>query len=200
MKPDFSEIFKIETNDIKPKRGRVLISEPFSVGDIFRRSVVLLTDYSKKDGAMGLILNKPIPEDKAEEIFLSEFNIDDLTVSVGGPVSPEKIFYLHTLNNKIIDKSIEIMPGLYFGGNFSQLKEMIIAGALPPNKVRFFAGYSGWSPNQLEDEIKRNSWLVKDIKSKEVLKVDKKIWTKQINQLEEKYKMWTLVPEDPHLN
>lgn len=200
MQNNYSKIFKIEKNSILPQTGRILISEPFSVGDIFRRSVVLLTDYSKEKGAMGLILNKFIPKQKVDKNFLKELSVNELTISVGGPVGTDKLFYVHSLNENILKGAIEIKPGLYWGGDFKQLKEKLILGEISFGDVRFFAGYSGWTPNQLENEIKQNSWLVKDITIEEVLTIDTRIWTNQINQLEGKYKLWAFVPENPQLN
>ncbi|MBN2664201.1 MAG: YqgE/AlgH family protein [Bacteroidales bacterium] len=200
MQNNYSEIFKIEKNSISPQTGRILISEPFSVGDIFRRSVVLLTDYSKEKGAMGLILNKFIPKEKVDKKFMEELSVSQITISVGGPVGANKLFYVHTLDNNKLDGAIEILPGLYWGGEFEKLKEKLIKGEISFNDVRFFAGYSGWIPNQLENEIKQNSWLVKDITIKEILTINTRIWVNQINQLEKKYKLWAFVPENPQLN
>jgi len=200
MQSNYSEIFKIESNSVAPKKGRILISEPFSVGDIFKRSVVLLTDYSEETGAMGLILNKFIPHEKVDKKFLKELSVNQLDISVGGPVGTDKLFYIHTLDNTQIDNSVEISPGLYWGGNFSQLKQKLITGETSFNNVRFFAGYSGWTPKQLENEIKNNSWLVKNITIDEIFTLDARIWTNQIKQLEKKYKLWAFVPENPQLN
>jgi len=198
MGPDFSDIFRIEANNVVPRKGRILISEPFSVGDIFRRSVVLLTEYSPKTGAMGLILNKYIPKSQINKLFLSEFNSKEIIVSVGGPMDTDKLFYVHT--NKDVEGALEIMPGIYWGGEYKQIKTKVASGELAFDEIRFFAGYSGWAPKQLENEIRKNSWLVKDVTSDEIFSVDQRMWAKQIHQLEEKYKLWTLVPEDPHLN
>ncbi len=197
---DYTKIFKIETNNVELKKGRILISEPFSVGDIFKRSVVLLTEYSKETGAMGFILNRNIPQRSIDPNFLREFPGINISVSVGGPVGADKLFYIHNFSQDIIEDSIEIMPGLYVGGNYKQLKNKLLSRKIPVQNMRFFAGYSGWQPKQLETEVDRNSWLVKDITPEEVLKIDNNIWTNQLKQLEEKYKLWTIVPKHPHLN
>ena len=197
---NYTEIFNIKTNNVELKKGRILISEPFSVGDIFKRSVVLLTEYSEETGAMGFILNRNIPKEKIDPNFLNEFLGVNISVSVGGPVGADKLFYMHNFPQDIIEESVEIMPGLYVGGNYKQLKQKLISRKISMQNLRFFAGYSGWQPKQLEAEIERNSWLVKDILPEEVLQIDENIWTNQLKQLEEKYKLWTTVPKHPHLN
>jgi putative transcriptional regulator len=200
MEADLNKIFNLSNNNVKPQKGKVLISEPFAADSIFRRAVVLLVEYSPEQGALGFILNKFIPFKDIDKEFLKELDNKHIKFSLGGPVSFDKLFYVHTLSSEIIEGSIEIMPGLYWGGKYKQLKEMILSDILSVDDVRFFVGYAGWSPNQLEDELKNNYWLVKDITVDEILNLDEELWTKQIYQLEDKYKIWTQVPENPLLN
>ncbi len=200
MKTDINKIFNIKSNNVRPQKGKVLISEPFAADSIFRRSVVLLVEYSPEEGALGFILNKFIRTEDMDKEFLEEMHNYNIKFSLGGPVAFDKLFYIHTLSSDIIEGSIEIMPGLYWGGKYSQLKDMILSKALPLDDVRFFVGYAGWSPNQLENELKNNYWLVKDITIDEIMKLDDNLWTKQVNQLEDKYKIWTQIPENPQLN
>ena len=194
-----ADIFNIKTNNIKPKTGRVLISEPFSDDEMFKRSVVLLTEYSEK-GAMGFVLNKLIENKQLNKILKKEFFGNQISVSFGGPVSLDRIFSMYVSNNNIVEGSIEIMPNLYWGGNIKHLRELITSNILTTEKVRLFGGYSGWDANQLEEELKANSWLVKDITPNEVITIDNNIWSNQVKQLEEEYKIWTLIPENPQLN
>jgi putative transcriptional regulator len=200
MSLNYTEIFGIKSNNEKPSRGKILISEPFSVGDIFRRSVVLLTEYTKENGAMGFILNKSIDDETIIKTIADDFKKEDISISIGGPVGTEQMYYIHKLSPDILEGSVEISNGLYWGGEYSNLKKLVLSGNVSLNDVRFFVGYSGWAQNQLESELKRNSWLVKDINIDEIFRNDTKMWQKQIRLLEEKYKFWTLVPEDPILN
>lgn len=200
MEPDLFEIFSLRTNNIKPNRGRILISEPFGRDDIFKRSVVLLVDYSAEKGAMGFILNKFIPGEKIDYKFLNELGNKKIAFSFGGPVGLENLFYIHTLSGDILEGSQEIIPGLYWGGEYKQLRRMIISNQISTKQIRFFAGYSGWSALQLENEIKNNMWLLKDVTTKEVLTIDEKMWSNQVAQLDEKYKIWNSIPEDAKMN
>ena len=194
-----TDIFNLKTNNISPKKGRILISEPFSNDEMFKHSVVFLTEYSKK-GAMGFVLNKFVDDKKFLEAVKKEFLGNSIDISLGGPVSLDRLFTMYVANKNIVEGSIEILPGLYWGGNLTHLRELIISDILPIENVRLFSGYSGWQENQLENEIKENYWLVKDITPTEVITIDENIWTNQIKQLEEKYKTWTLVPENPQYN
>jgi len=204
MKLNYIDIFNIRKNNKKPKEGRILISEPFLYGDIFRRSVVLITSYSKEEGTMGIILNKPIKDTKLQKRIKKElkFNELDIEVFIGGPVGTEQLFYLHKLNPQVLPESIQVKDNIYWGGNFEILKDKLINGLVKPNEVKFFVGYSGWAPGQLEDEIDdRNAWLVEEIDEDEIMNIDiENIWSKKINQLDEKYKLWSIVPEYPILN
>ena len=90
-----SDIFKIQSNNVLPSRGKILISEPFLRDATFGRSVVLLIDHTE-EGSMGLIINKQLP------IFVNdiikEFKyIENIPLYKGGPIATDTLFYLHTL-------------------------------------------------------------------------------------------------------
>ena len=80
-----------------------------------------------------------------------------LSVYYGGPVQPDTIHFLHQYAD--IPGSLEVLKGVYWGGDFDQIIEMIKTGIISPDKIRFFIGYSGWGNNQLDDEMKEKSWL-----------------------------------------
>lgn len=198
MKLDI-DFFKIEHNNVLPGQGRVLISEPSFQDKYFGRSVVLLTEHNK-DGSIGFILNKPVAL-KINEV-LKDFPEFDAKVSLGGPVNPDTIHYLHTLG-KAIPNSVKVLDDLYWGGDFDELKFLIKSGAVKNNQVRFFVGYSGWNPNQLKKEISSNYWLVAETSSENIMSTHSKstnIWEETLKQLGEKYKMWTNFPENPGMN
>jgi len=200
MEEFVAEIYKLKTNDIKPQKGRVLISEPFADDKIFRHSVVLLTDYNK-NGAMGFVLNKHISKEKIPKQLKEELpNFEEFTFSYGGPVALDQMFYIHTFDSEIVEGSYEIMPGLYLGGNYKSIKSKLLNSEIDKTQIRFFIGNSGWSPKQLDNEIKENYWLVKNIEPQDVFCYDKKIWVNQIKQMGNEYDIWTSVPENPTLN
>lgn len=195
MELDFN-IFKIEYNKVEPLRGRVLVAEPFLQDTYFKRSLVLLTEYTP-DGSIGFVLNKTL--DVAINEVIEDFPAFDATVGIGGPVSTNTIHYLHTLGD-IIPNSEHVFGNIYWGGDFDIIKEMIIAQEIHSSQIRFFLGYSGWQAGQLETELKSNSWLVTEVKPNNIMVHNTNIWKETMVTLGEKYKIWSNFPENPGLN
>ena len=194
MKVDF-DFFKINSK-LTPQKGKIIISEPFLPGNYFSRSTVLLVDYSP-NGAVGFILNKPF-ETRINELFTNFPNYMP-EVFVGGPVGNDSLFYIHTLGD-MIRGSIKVKDELYWGGNFEELKSAIATGRAKPDQVKFFVGYSGWSPGQLDDEIAENSWLVTEADIKLIMKSNQNFWLESVKNAGEHYKTWQNFPEDPNSN
>ncbi len=195
------EFFKIKTNNLAPKKGRLLISDPFASDFFFTRSVVLITEYMPREGAMGFILNKPMAEEDIPPELINEFGVNATPrIYYGGPVGTNQMFYLHKLPDTILEGSMQIMPGLYWGGDYKELVNLIKQGAVDYNDVKFFVGYSGWSPGQLESEIKRNYWVIADTQPSEILSDTHNIWRKKLKQLGPKYDLWTKYSVNPELN
>ena len=194
MKVDF-DFFKIHSK-LTPQKGRIIISEPFLHGNYFSRSTVLLVDYST-NGAVGFILNKPF-ETKIKELMtiLPDYSPE---VFAGGPVGNDNLFYIHTLGG-MIRVSIRVKDELYCGGDFDELKLAIATGKAKPDQVKFFVGYSGWSPGQLDDEIAENSWLVIESDVKLIMKSNQNFWLESVKNAGGYYEMWQNFPEDPNSN
>lgn len=193
---ELHDIFRFESNDIKPEKGRVLIAEPFLEGRYFKRSVVLLTEFSD-EGAVGFVLNKPIHLNINE--VLTDLDVFESEVFVGGPVQNNQIYYLHTVPD-LIPNSFQVFDNLYWGGDFAILKELIGSKRLKVHQIRFFAGYSGWSSGQLEEEIKENSWLVSSLEAEEIMSDNSDIWQYALNRLGGNYKLWANFPKDQNMN
>lgn len=196
MKDDL-DIFRIKTNDVPPQKGRILIAEPFLPGNYFSRSVVFLVAHSEK-GSVGFILNKEI-DFEIQEVF-PDFPEFDAKVFLGGPVATDSIYYIHKLGNQL-PGSINVLGDLFWGGDFNSLKAQIIAGAIQPDDIHFFLGYSGWDAGQLEDELKEDSWLVTDVEEAAVMHdFDDESWTDFAKKAGERYSIWEHFPENPTLN
>ncbi len=183
---------------IKPAAGRLLISEPALYDFYFSRSVVLLANHNEKEGSLGLILNKPINL-KLNEV-VQEFPTNEFPLFLGGPVHPERLFFLHTLGEKIMG-SIEILDGLFWGGQIDKLMELIDLHLVQPHQVKFFIGYSGWDPGQLDRELRENSWIVSQC-TKDLVMNDtpEKLWGAILKELGSDYAIWANYPPDPILN
>jgi putative transcriptional regulator len=196
MKPNI-DFFKIETNDIKPRKGRILIAEPFLYDFYFKTSIVLITEHND-EGTIGFVLNKPVKATIQD--IIPDFSNNKFSISLGGPVSTDSLHYLHTLGEQI-PGSIQVFDKVFWGGDFEVLKKLIEEGRADENQVRFFLGYSGWDPKQLEKELKENSWLVTNIDSQSIMNTrPDTIWRDVLGRLGPKYKMWINSPEDPSLN
>ncbi len=194
---DIENLIKIKTNNIKPGKGKLLISEPFLLDYYFKRSVVLLAEHNE-EGSFGIIMNKPVSA-KFNEIVknFSEYNAQ---LYLGGPVKNDSLFFIHTLGDRI-EGSLEIIDGLYWGGNIEAIREMIILKILNPADIRFYIGYSGWNANQLDAELKKNSWVVSRAKVEQLLNTQpNKLWSLSLQNLGKEYALWTNFPSDPSMN
>lgn len=194
---DFFEKLKFDT-PIAPTTGKILISEPFSPDDTFKRAVVLLVRHKEEEGTVGLILNKPTGINIQDAI--ASFPTFKSEIFYGGPVSPNNLYFLHTIGEKI-QGSMPVLDGLFWGGDFEQIKMMVEKGDLQPNNIRFFAGYSGWSEGQLEAEMAEKAWIVANIKSEEVMlgNFDKQ-WSRSLRKMGKQFAVMANFPSDPSLN
>jgi putative transcriptional regulator len=180
----------------KPKQGIILISEPSLHDFYFKQSVILLAEHNK-EGSFGIIINKPI-ETRINEI-LRDFPDFDAPLFLGGPVKTDSIFYVHTIDG--IDKSMKIMDGLYWGGDIDTIRKMIDLHTITENDIRFFIGYAGWNPAQLDREIKEKSWILSHTSVDEVIqKNTAKLWSTHIKNLGQDYAIWANFPADPSFN
>jgi putative transcriptional regulator len=151
-----------------------------------------------EEGSFGFVLNNYI-DVELEQIMENMPNFGG-KISIGGPVRNSNLYYIHTLGDQIED-SLEILPGVFMGGNFETLRKKLFSGEVDKNQVRFFVGYSGWSPDQLQAEIKANSWFVTDVDRETVMDTDiEYLWKVIMKKLGKKGEMISKMPEDPNLN
>jgi putative transcriptional regulator len=189
------DLFKAD-NILKPAKGRVLIAEPFLDDFYFKRSIILLTEHNQ-EGSVGFVINNQVNLKISE--LLPDFPDFDANISVGGPVSTDSVQFIHTLG-KVIPGHEEIKPGLYWGGEFDVLRNLITDGLVNKQDILFFIGYSGWSPGQLKREINDNSWIVTELPAGLIMQYNKQIWQKTLQEMGEKYKAWANFPENPTFN
>ena len=136
-------------------KGQLLLDGGALHGSFFHRTVVLICEHNA-EGAFGLVLNRSAGS-KVGEVIVADLP-DTLKFSplfLGGPVQPTALSFLHT-DNFIADANV--MPNLSLGHSLDDLVE-IGESFSPVKKVKMFAGYAGWSPGQLEGEMKRKAWL-----------------------------------------
>jgi putative transcriptional regulator len=191
------DLFTILPEDKIPGKGKILISEPFLPDTFFNRTIVYLADHNE-EGSVGFILNKKLEIKVCDAI--SGFEGWQEYLSMGGPVAPDTLHYLHRMGD-MIPKSVWVDDNIFWGGDIDYIREMIRNGELNTSQIRFFLGYSGWSAGQLERELKENSWVIARVESDIVLndKINNS-WKKVLRSLNSKYRMWADFPESPDMN
>ena len=186
----------MEKRRIKPKQGSILISEPSLRDFYFRQSVVLLAEHNE-EGTFGVILNKPI-EARLKDV-IKGFPAYNLPVYLGGPVKTDSVFFIHTHGD--VDQCVPIMEGLYWGGDLEVIKAMMKRKELLPNEIRFFVGYSGWSPKQLDRELSEKSWVLSQTTVSEVINNHPEtLWSNYLKSMGQDYAIWANFPADPTYN
>ena len=184
--------------NISPQKGNLLIAEPSILGDLsFNRSVILLADHTE-EGSVGFILNKPLSYSLMD--LIPEIT-SDMPVYNGGPVEQDNLYFIHTVP-ELIPNSIEISNGIFWGGDFKAVTELVNDEKLNDSNVRFFLGYSGWDADQLMDELNANSWILTEniYKSAIIQKSDNSFWKEKMLELGGEYSIWSNAPEDPSFN
>lgn len=182
---------------LKPQKGRLLIAEPSILNDrSFKRSIIFLTEHST-NSSVGFIMNRPLEYSLGD--LIPEIDCD-FTIYQGGPVEQDNLYFIHKVPH-LLPNSIEVSDGIYWGGDFSSLKTLLLKNKINPNDIRFFLGYSGWGANQLEDELSTNSWFVSENDYDNILsKEDDTLWKNKLLQKGGKYKIWANAPSDVQLN
>jgi putative transcriptional regulator len=142
--------------------GQLLIAMPDLGDPRFQGSVVFLCSHSP-DGAMGLILNRPMPDARFADV-LDQLGITrgsatpDLPICYGGPVEMRRGFVLHSADyGGAGTDHLEIDARFSMSSTLDILRD--IAGGFGPANAFMALGYAGWGPGQLEAEIGQNSWL-----------------------------------------
>ena len=195
---NIDKLLHIQSNTLTATKGKVLLSEPLMADFYFGRSVVLLVEHEESEGSFGLIMNKKV--DKRLNEIVQDFPHFDAPLFLGGPVQTDQLFFLHTLGD-LIPNSLEVMNGLFWGGDMEVLQSMIETGIVNNSQVRFFLGYSGWETKQLTDELKRNSWLVSDASVNALFRTQSQLmWRHFVRRMGTNYEKWLKLPEDYSLN
>jgi putative transcriptional regulator len=139
----------------------LLLSMPQLDDPNFTRSVVLLCQHDT-DGAFGLVLNRPVtttarivPQDDPASATEQE-----VEVWIGGPVEPERSWIL--IHDPTLDeRAVRVCEGLYLSTSARVLQSVI--SSPDQSRARLIAGYAGWGPGQLDEEVAASAWLTADI-------------------------------------
>lgn len=173
--------------------GKLLLAEPFMVDPNFRRATVYVCEHNE-EGSIGFILNKPL-QMRVDEL-IEDFPEFEQEVFFGGPVQTDTIHYIHKVGD-LLEESIEITPGIYWGGDFEKLKFLIHSKLIQTRDIRFFVGYSGWSEGQLEDEMNYGSWVIADMDPNYLFNsIPENLWSQAMYNKGNAFTVIAQVPED----
>lgn len=173
--------------------GKLLLADPSLREGTFNRSVILLAEHQLEQGAFGLILNQPTGKIVGDLLNGEEFApLQQLQVHHGGPVAEDQLTFCSFWWSKKL--------GLRWAIRLSA-KAAVAHAHRPGRIVRAYIGYSGWAAGQLENELRRNSWITArpqpDLLGKEH---DHSLWFDLMRQLSPLHRILAEAPEDPSLN
>ncbi len=174
-------------------KGRLLLDSGQLCGSFFQRTVVLICQHDA-DGAFGLVLNRFAGHNVGDMIVADlPDSLKTCPLYLGGPVQPSALSFLHS-DTFVPDANV--MPNLSLGHSLDSLMG-IGESFSPTRKLKMFAGYAGWSPGQLEDEMKRKAWLTHPASLELVFDTDpKELWQAILRQKGPLYKLLAQMPED----
>jgi len=153
--------------------GRLLIATPGMPDSRFAHALVFLCAHSE-DGAMGLIINKPLP-DLTFGKLLENLEVPtqgahsglgdrpaqaDDPVFFGGPVETSRGFVLHAPDLSVAEGSLQVSSLAELSTSLDMLA--LIARGHGPSHAMMALGYTGWGPGQLEEEMRTGGWLTCD--------------------------------------
>ncbi len=174
--------------------GRLLIAAPGLLDPNFRRTALLVVAHDD-DGAVGLVLNRVSEVEVAEAVpELADLVEPGATVSFGGPVRPEAVVVVAEWDDEEEAGDL-IFADVGLMGAEAELDRVDAA----TRRVQIFAGYAGWSAEQLEAELEEGSWIVGDPDAEDVFG-DGDVWAAALRRLGGAFKFAATMPEDPSLN
>jgi len=180
---------------VESLKGRLLISGGALFDPNFRQTVVLVGEHND-EGALGVVLNRPLDVSVADGVPpLADLVGPDEPLFQGGPVQPNEPVLLVELSD----------PGsadlLVFGG------VGFLTGAIPSDsrpdviRARVFAGYSGWGPGQLEAEMEQGAWILETATEDDVFTAaPDTLWRRILERKGPDYAGLARIPFDPSMN
>ena len=180
------------------KKGTLLISKPFITNnEQIKRSTILIVEHNEGISSVGFILNKETDLPVFE--CLDDFPFIENNLFFGGANQTDLIHFLHK-SPDIVD-SIEISPGIYWGGSVDQMKIYIESGKIEEKDIRFFAGYTIWENNQLKEELLENKWILSNGKKNLIFNDEpEKTWGQALEDIGSNLAVFANFPEEPSLN
>jgi putative transcriptional regulator len=190
-------VMKMSDKQNLVKKGDVLLAEPFMIDPNFKRAAVLLCEH-QDDGSIGFIMNKPL--DVKISDLVQDFPEFESKVFFGGPVSTDTVHFIHN-SGDILDNSVQIENGVFWGGDFEKLKVLIQSQLIKPEDIRFYVGYSGWSSGQLYEELNIGSWVIAEMHANYLFKVEPNaLWKLIMSNKGDAYSVIAQMPDSANWN
>jgi putative transcriptional regulator len=181
---------------VESLQGKLLIAAPTLLDPNFVRSVVLIAAHDD-EGALGLVLNRPLEAEVAEVTpGLEALTEPGARLHLGGPVAPESAIVLAEFN----DPSL---AGLLVFGHVGLPAadcdlEALVAGI---RRARIFAGHAGWGPGQLDGELEEEAWIVGQLAPDELWgSPADRLWSSALERKGGQYALIARMPLDPSVN
>jgi putative transcriptional regulator len=174
-------------------KGQLLLDSGQLRGSCFQRTVVIICQHDA-EGAFGLVLNRATGN-KVGEMIVADLPeaLKGCPLYLGGPVQSSALSFLHS---DAFIPDANVIPNLSLGHSLDSLVE-IGESLSPTRRIKMFAGYAGWSPGQLEDEMKRKAWLTHPASLELVFDTaPEQLWQTILRRKGWKYRLLAQMPED----
>lgn len=196
-------LFNIDiSTSLKPENGSLLVAEPFLKDFWFKHAVIAMIDCPHDRPSMGVVMNRKTSH-RLDRLIPSVSLPGGIPVYCGGPMSVDRLFFLHTLGTEIIPQAREVAPGLFVGGDFKAMTDYVAAGYPIDGQIRFFIGYSGWEAGQLDGELDNNVWAVgmlPDPPETLLTLSGDRYWHREVRRLGDRFRAWQYHPSNPSVN
>ena len=151
-----------------PSKAVFLVARPGMPDPNFRETVVLVVQAEGGGEATGVIINRPTDRSLAEILPGDRFSRFTDPIFFGGPVAQQGLFALFQ-SDKYSGAALPMLPEIWLAVLPDSVDGLVNK---PPEKIRFFSGYAGWGPGQLQGELDRGDWLVTDADAKTIFRTD----------------------------
>ena len=186
---------RLVTPTMEPCRGSLLVATPQLEDPNFRRSVVLMIEHGS-EGSLGVILNRPSSVDL--DGILPEWAIgldSSCQVFTGGPVQPDALVALAPTSEYWVGGT-QVTDGI----TMLDLDTHVDSARVDVSKVRYFVGYSGWSPGQLRLEIEEGAWWTFGAVNDDLSLEPSDCWSQVLSRQQSAARLLAMHPEQAFLN
>ena len=183
---------------MKSLQGQLLVASPTLVDPNFFHTVVLIVQHNE-EGALGLVLNRPLRttvKEMWEQVAEEETQAEGV-LHQGGPCEGP----LMVVHGDDDYSEVEVTPTLHFCTSRDRVEKLMVAGSSP---MKFFVGYAGWTAGQLEAEMAEPSWLVAPATPQIVFEGDEHLWSDLVRAISRAAVTGLVdpkrIPDDPSVN